>query len=108
MQSIISTAQAAFLLVVVLVIGWTLVYLASSAVERKLRGGRAVPSIWSSFSWVWDNSNTIGIPTLVLGAAYILWAMYYGPGLGGPTLLILMLMAAAGFLIGFAPSLRRR
>jgi hypothetical protein len=108
MQSIVATAQAAFLLVVVLLIGWTVVYLASSMVERKLRGGRAVPNIWASFSWVWDNSNAIGIPTLILGTAYILWAMNFGPGLGSETLLILMLMAAAGFLIGFAPSLRRR
>jgi hypothetical protein len=108
MQSIVATAQAAFLLVVVLIIGWTLVYLAASLVERKLRGSRAAPSIWSSFTWVWDNSNLIGIPTLILGTLYIVWAMYYGPGLGSETLLILMLMAAAGFLIGFAPSLRRR
>jgi hypothetical protein len=108
MQSIIATAQAAFLLVVVLMIGWTAVYLASSMVERKLRGRRAIPNIWSSFSWVWDNSNAIGIPTLILGTLYIVWAMYYGPGLGSETLLILMLMAAAGMLIGFAPGLRRR
>jgi hypothetical protein len=108
MQSIVATAQAAFLLVVVLIIGWTLVYLAASLVERKLRGGRAAPSIWSGFTWVWDNSNLIGIPTLILGTVYIIWAMSYGPGLGSETLLILMLMAAAAFLIGFAPSLRRR
>jgi hypothetical protein len=108
MQSIVATAQAAFLLVVVLVIGWTLVYLASSLVERRIRGNRAGPSIWGGFAWVWDNSNLIGIPTLILGALYIVWAMYYGPGLGSETLLILMLMAAAAFLIGFAPSLRRR
>lgn len=108
MQSIFATAQAAFMLVLVLLVGWTLVYIASSMVERKLRGGRAVPSIWSSFTWVWDNANVIGIPTLILGAAYIIWAMNYGSGLGSETLLILMLMAAAGCLIGFAPSLRRR
>jgi hypothetical protein len=107
MQGILATAQAAFLLVIVLIIGWSLVWLASSLVERKLKGDRA-PSIWSSFAWVWDNSNIIGIPTLVVGTLYILWAMNYGPGLGGPTLLILMLMGAAGFLIGFAPSLRGR
>jgi hypothetical protein len=45
---------------------------------------------------------------LILGAAYIIWAMNYGSGLGSETLLILMLMAAAACLIGFAPSLRRR
>jgi hypothetical protein len=108
MQSIASTAQAAFLLVTVLLIGWTLVYLAASLVERKIRGNRAGPSIWSSFAWIWDNSNLIGIPTLILGAGYLIWAMFYGPGLGSETMLILMLMAAAGFLIGFAPNLRRR
>jgi len=108
MQSIFATAQAAFMLVVVLAIGWTLVYLVSSMVERKLRGGRAVPNVWTSFTWVWDNANVIGIPTLILGAAYIIWAMNYGSGLGSETLLILMLMGAAACLIGFAPSLRRR
>ena len=108
MQSIVATAQAAFLLVIVLLIGWTLVYLASSTVERKLRGGRAVPDVWASFTWVWDNANVIGIPTLILGAAYLIWAMNYGSGLGSETLLILMLMGAAACLIGFAPSLRRR
>jgi hypothetical protein len=45
---------------------------------------------------------------LILGAAYIIWAMNYGSGLGSETLLILMLMGAAACLIGFAPSLRRR
>jgi len=108
MQGIVGTAQAAFTLVVVLLIGWTLVYLTSSLVERKLRGGRAAPSIWSSLAWVWDNSNLIGIPTLIVGALYLIWAMNYGPGLGSETLLILMLIGAAAFLIGFAPSLRRR
>jgi hypothetical protein len=107
MQAILATAQAAILLVLLLLIGWTVVFVASSLVERRLSGGRAGPSLWSSFAWVWDNANVIGIPTLVVGAAYLVWAMNYGPGLGGPTLLILMLMGAAGLLIGFAPSLRR-
>jgi hypothetical protein len=107
MQGILASAQAAFMLVLVLVIGWTLVWLAGSFVERKLKGDRA-PSIWASFTWVWDNSNVIGIPTLILGTLYILWAMNFGSGLGSETLLILMLMAAAALLIGFAPSLRRR
>jgi hypothetical protein len=107
MQGILVSAQAALTLLLILLIGWTIVFVAGSLVERKLKGGRA-PSIWSSFAWVWDNANWIGIPTLVVGAAYIVWAMNYGPGLGGPTLLILMLMATAGLLIGFAPTLRRR
>ena len=107
MQGILSTAQAAFTLVLVLLIGWTIVYAASILVERKIKGGRAAP-LWSSFTWVWDNANLIGIPMLVIGAAYLLWAMNYGGGLGNETLLILLLMGAAGFLIGFAPSLRRR
>ena len=95
------------MLVLVLVIGWSVVWLAGVFVERKLKGDRA-PSLWTSLTWVWDNSNVIGIPTLILGTLYILWAMNYGSGLGSETLLILMLMAAAGLLIGFAPSLRRR
>jgi hypothetical protein len=50
----------------------------------------------------------IGIPVLILGTLYIFWALNYSSGPGGETLLILLLMAAAGMLIGFAPSLRRR
>lgn len=107
MQGIIATAQAAFTLVVLLLVGWTIVFVAGGLVERKLKGTRAAP-LWDSFSWVWDNSNAIGIPTLIIGTAYILWAMNFGPGLGSETLLILMLMAAAALLIGFAPNLRRR
>ena len=96
------------MLVLVLVIGWSVVWLAGMFVERKLKGDRA-PSLWASFTWVWDNSNAIGIPMLILGTVYILWAMSsFGPGLGSETLLILMLMGAAGLLIGFAPGLRRR
>ena len=59
-------------------------------------------------TWVWDNANLIGIPTLILGAVYMIWALNYGPGIGGPSLLILMLMGAATLLIGFAPAMRRR
>lgn len=106
MQGIIASAQAAFTLMVLLIVGWSIVWVAGGLVERRLKGGRAAP-LWESFSWVWDNSNAIGIPTLIIGTVYILWAMNYGPGLGSETLLILMLMAAAGLLIGFAPSLRR-
>ena len=108
MQGILATAQAAFVLVALLFVGWTIVFIAGSLMERKLKGGRNTTSIWSSFAWVWDNANVIGIPTLIVGTLYILWALNYGPGLGGPTLLILLLMGAAAMLIGFAPSLRRR
>jgi hypothetical protein len=108
MQGILATAQAAFVLVALLFVGWTIVFIAGSLMERKLKGGRNTASIWSSFTWVWDNANVIGIPTLIVGTLYILWALNYGPGLGGPTLLILLLMGAAAMLIGFAPSLRRR
>jgi len=40
----------------------------------------------------------------------MIWAFNVdgAPGIGGPTVLILLLMGAAGMLIGFAPSLRRR
>jgi hypothetical protein len=108
MQGILATAQAAFVLVALLFVGWTIVFIAGSLMERKLKGGRNTASIWSSFAWVWDNANAIGIPTLIVGTLYILWALNYGPGLGGPTLLILLMMGAAAMLIGFAPSLRRR
>jgi len=107
MQGILTSAQAALMLVLVLVIGWSVVWLAGVFVERKLKGNRA-PSIWASFTWVWDNSNIIGIPMLILGTLYIVWAMNFGSGLGSETFLILMLMGAAGLLIGFAPNLRRR
>jgi hypothetical protein len=108
MQGILATAQAAFVLVALLFVGWTIVFIAGSLMERKLKGGKNTASIWSSFTWVWDNANIIGIPTLIVGTLYMLWALNYGPGLGGPTLLILLLMGAAVMLIGFAPSLRRR
>ena len=108
MQGIVTSAQAAFTLLAMLLIGWAIVFVAGSLVERKLRGGRKSAGLWTSFTWVWDHANTIGIPTLIVGTLYMLWALNYGPGLGGPTLLILMLMGAAVMLIGFAPSLRRR
>ena len=108
MRGILETAQAAFTLVLLLVVGWTLVFIAGSLVERKIRGRRSGPGVWTAFAWVWDNANAIGIPTLILGAVYMIWALNYGPGIGGPSLLVLMLMAAAVMLIGFAPSLRRR
>ena len=110
MQGIVETAKAAFTLVVLLFVGWTIVFIAGSLVERRLKGDKAGPSLWSSFAWVWDNANWIGIPTLVLGMLYMLWAFNFdgAPGIGGPTVLILLLMGAAAMLVGFAPSLRRR
>ena len=108
MQGILATAQAAFTLVALLFIGWTIVFVAGSLMERKLKGGRNTASIWSSFTWVWDHANQIGIPLLIVGAVYMVWALNTGLGLGGPTLLVLLLMGAAVMLIGFAPTLRRR
>jgi len=108
MQGIFDTAAAAFSLLSILTIGWLTVAAVATVVERKLRGSAAGPGMWSSFTWVWDKSNVIGIPMLVIGAAYLIWAMNYGPGLGGITMLVIMLMGAAAALIGFAPSLRRR
>ena len=108
MQGVLDSAAAAFTLLVILVIGWLTVALAATLVERRLRGKNAAANAWSSFSWVWDNSNLIGIPLLLLGAAYLIWAINYGPGIGGIGMLVIMLMAAAAALIGFAPSLRRR
>lgn len=108
MQGILDSARAAFTFVLVLVIGWGIVFLAGALVGRKLQRNPSSTSLWASFTWVWDNANIIGIPTLLLGTVYLVWAMYYGPGLGGPSLLVLLLMAAAALLIGFAPSLRRR
>jgi len=108
MQGVLDSAAAAFTLLVILIIGWLTVLLAATLVERRLRGKNAGPGVWSSFTWVWDNSNLIGIPLLLLGAAYLIWAINYGPGIGGIGMLVIMLMAAAAALIGFAPALRRR
>lgn len=109
MQGIIDTARAAFTLLLVLFIGWTIVFIVGSIVERKFRRARPGDrSFFESFAWVWDNANVIGIPTLVVGSLYMVWAINYGPGIGGPSMLILMLMGAAALLIGFAPTLRRR
>jgi hypothetical protein len=108
MQGIFESATAALTLLVILIIGWLTVLAAATLVERRLRGKNAGAGMWASFSWVWDNSNLIGIPLLLLGAAYLIWAINYGPGLGGIGMLVIMLMAAAAALIGFAPSLRRR
>ena len=108
MQGIVETAKAAFTLLLLLLVGWTIVFLVGSLVERKLSRGKSSASLWSSFAWVWDHANMIGIPTLVVGSAYMIWAINSEIGLGGPTLLVLLLMGAAVMLIGFAPSQRRR
>jgi len=109
MQGILDTARGAFTLLLMLIIGWTLVFIVGNIVERKVRRARPGDrTLFQSFAWIWDNANLIGIPTLVVGSAYMIWAIYYGPGIGGPSMLILLLMSAATLLIGFAPALRRR
>ena len=107
MQGIIGSAQAAFTLLVVLFVGWGLVFGAAYYMERKLQRGKSGKQVWDSFTWLWDNANLIGIPTLILGALYMVWALNYGPGIGGPSALVLLLMGAAAALIGYAPSMRR-
>ena len=110
MGSIIDAAGAALNLLLVFVVGWLLVIGASRYTEKRLRRRAATkgPGIVASATWLWDNANVIGIPTLLLGTTYLVWAMYFGPGLSaGPTMLVVLLMGAAGLLIGFAPSARR-
>jgi hypothetical protein len=111
MQAFVDTWLAALQLTVMLVIGWVVVYLVSRVTERRLRRksrGGSAQGLLATTSWVWDNSNIIGIPTLLFGAAYLIWSMNWGPGLSaGPTMLVIFLMAAAGCLIGIAPALRR-
>ncbi|MCC6178602.1 MAG: hypothetical protein IT305_25130 [Chloroflexi bacterium] len=113
MQSFASAAAGAITLLLIFVIGWMAVFFAGAYVERKVSrkkpGGKAGIAVTDMFTWVWDYSNAIGIPTLLLGTTYLFWAMYLGPGLmAGPSLLVILLMSAAALLIGFAPSLRRR
>ena len=103
-------AAAAFNLILIFLVGWVIVLAVTVYTERRLRRGKdgKGPGVVGSATWLWDNANRIGIPTLILGAAYLVWAMYFGPGLAaGPTMLVVMLMGAAGLLIGFAPSVRR-
>ncbi len=110
MQTLFDAAAAAINLLAVFAVGWLIVVAASQYTERRLRRGKAsrAPDIGSSVVWVWDNANLIGIPTLLLGTTYLVWAMYLGPGLSaGPTMLVVLLMGAAGLLIGFAPTARR-
>ena len=110
MGTLVDAAAAAFNLMLIFVVGWLIVLAASQYTERKLRRGKGGkgPSIFGSVAWLWDNANVIGIPTLLLGTLYLVWAMYFGPGLAaGPTMLVILLMAAAGLLIGLAPGVRR-
>ena len=110
MGFLVDAASAAFNLLLIFLVGWAIVIAATVFTERRLRGGKAGkgPGIGGSTAWLWDNANVVGIPTLLLGTAYLVWAMFYGPGLAaGPSLLVVLLMGAVGLLIGFAPSVRR-
>ena len=85
-------------------------FLVTRVVEQRLRRKRRRPGpgALAALGWLWEYSNVIGIPTLLLGTAYLIWSMNWGPGLNsGPTMLVILLMMAAGFLIGFGPGLRR-
>jgi hypothetical protein len=108
MQGILNSAAAAGTLLVMLFVGWIAVFIVTSYVERRVRGKSTAASLMSSFTWLWDHANVIGIPILVAGTVYLIWAMNYGPGLGGGTFLVVILMGAATALVGLAPSLRRR
>ena len=108
MQGILNSAAAALTLLVMLFIGWIAVFVVTSYVERRVRGKSTAVGLMSSFTWLWDNANLIGIPILLVGTVYLIWAMNYGPGLGGITFLVVMLMGAATALVGLAASLRRR
>ncbi len=110
MESLFAAAGAAVNMLAVFLVGWLIVIVASQYTERRLRRGKSGkgPGIFGSVAWLWDNANVIGIPTLLLGTTYLIWAMYLGPGLSaGPTMLVVFLMAGAGLLIGFAPGIRR-
>ena len=104
---------AAFQLLLMMGAGWFVVFAIAGVLERRMRGQRRGarrrgPGLLAAAGWLWDYSNVIGIPTLLLGAAYLIWTMNWGPGLdSGPTMLIILLMMAAGFLVGFGPGLRR-
>ena len=110
MQSWFESAQAALQLVLMLVLGWTTIFLVSRVLEQRLsrKRPRRGPGALDALGWLWDYSNVIGIPTLLLGAGYLIWSMNSGPGLGtGPTMLVILLMVVAGFLVGFGPGFRR-
>ena len=114
MQSWWEGGLPALQLLLLMTLGWCAVFLVTQVVERRLRPrgrgqGRRAPGIIGAAGWLWEYSNLIGIPTLLLGVSYLIWTMSWGPGLeSGPTMLIILLMLAAGFLIGFGPGLRRR
>ena len=110
MQGWFDSAQAALRLLLMLVLGWTAIFLVTRILEQRLdrKRPRRGPSSLDALGWLWSYSNVIGIPTLILGAAYLIWSMNSGTGLGGgPTMLVILLMTGAGFLVGFGPSLRR-
>jgi hypothetical protein len=109
MQTVFDAWAAGFQLLVLMIIGWCTVFLVSRSVEQRLRRkGRRSPGITATLNWVWDYSNVIGIPTLLVGSLYLVWAMSLGPGLSaGPTALVILMMALAALLIGFGPGLRR-
>ncbi len=109
MQTWLESGAAAFQLLVMLGLGWLIVFLVAELVERRVGGKRhRKGSAGTILGWLWDYSNMIGIPTLLLGAAYLIWSMTWGPGVSaGPTMPIVLLMTVAGFLIGFGPGLRR-
>jgi len=110
MQPLFGGGAAACQLLLMLAIGSLAVFMVSRVLEQRM--GRKKPSRGPSaldaLGWLWDYSNLIGIPVLLAGAAYLLWSLNWGPGLStGPTMLVVLLMMVAAFLIGFGPSLRR-
>lgn len=109
MQIVFESWIGALQLLLLMTIGWFMVWLVSRSVEHRLRRkDRRAPGIVATLNLVWDYSNVIGIPTLLLGTAYLIWTMGWGPGLSsGPTALVILMMALAGLLIGFGPGLRR-
>jgi len=114
MQASWEGGSAALRLLLLMGLGWCAVFAVTRLVEWRLRGpsgsGRrhGGAGVLGAVGRLWEYSNVIGIPTLLLGAAYLIWAMNWGPGLeGGPTMLVILAMMAAGFLVGFGPGLRR-
>ncbi|MFN8522886.1 MAG: hypothetical protein U0821_07230 [Chloroflexota bacterium] len=108
MQSVVNATYAGAQLILLLIIGWVVVYIAGRYTERRLRKQQSAPSILGGVGVLFDYSNVVGIPVLLLGTAYLVWAMAFGGGLGsGPTALVILFMTLAGLLIGFGPGLRR-
>jgi hypothetical protein len=110
MQAWLEAGSAAIQLLLVLIVAWFAVFLISGYVERRVsRRGGGGPGLLGVLGWLWEYSNVIGIPTLLLGAAFLIWSMNWGPGLSsGPALLAILLMSVAAFVVGFGPGLRRR